>query len=264
MASPASAISMAEPQTLTGVTVVVTRPAHQAGPLCQLIEAQGGKAISFPSLEIESFNQPQPLLRRLEQFDMAIFISANAVEYAVPYLPTSLPAQLILAAVGKRTATLLQQHSARPILTPTTGSDSEALLSLPPLQRIRGQRILIVRGEGGRELLAERLIERGAKVEYAEVYRRVRPDGDLGTLMNHGQINLMTATSNESLQNLYTMATTPQRQWLLQLPLVVIGQRGAELARTLGFKYPAIAAAETSDHGLLQAMIDWRCQPPNH
>lgn len=246
------------------MTIAVTRPAHQAGPLCRLIEAQGGKAISFPSLEIERSNQPQPLLQRLEQFDIAIFISANAVEHSRPLMPSPLPPQLTLAAVGKRTATLLQQQSDRPILTPTAGSDSEALLALPELQQVAGRRILIIRGEGGRERLAETLVERGATVEYADVYRRVRPGGDLSPLLEHGRIDLMTATSNESLQNLYDMATASQRRWLLQLPLVVIGQRGAELARQLGFKHPAIVASEASDAGLLQAMIDWRQQHLNH
>ena len=244
---------------LLGTTIVVTRPAHQAGPLCRLIEAQGGRAISFPSLEIECSSQPQPLLQQIEQFNIAIFISANAVECAAQFMPNPLPQKTILAAVGKRTATLLQQqHHEHPICSPNNGADSEALLALPELQKVNGQRILIVRGEGGRELLAETLIQRGAQVEYAEVYRRVRPGCDLSTLQAHDQIDLMTATSNESLQNLYDMATASQRSWLLALPLVVIGQRGAELAQRLGFQHPAIIAAEASDAGLLQAMIDWR------
>lgn len=256
---------MAEALPLTGTTIVVTRPARQAGPLCRLIEAQGGRAIGFPALEIAASDQPQPPLQRLEQFDIAIFISANAVEYATPFMPKPLPQALTLAAVGKRTAALLQQQgNGHPILSPDNGSDSEALLALPELQRVEGKRILIVRGEGGRELLAEALGARGASVEYAEVYRRIRPDGDLAALQGNGPIDLVTATSNETLQNLYDMATEPQRSWLLTLPLVVIGQRGADLAQRLGFRHPAIVAAEASDAGLLQAMLDWRHQRPNH
>ncbi len=257
-------VDMAEPQPLAATTIVVTRPAHQAGPLCRLIEAQGGTAINFPSMEIETSHQPQPFLQRLEQFDIAIFISANAVEYAALHMPAALPPQLIVAAVGKQTATLLQQQYQRPILAPTAGADSEALLALPELQQVEGSRVLIVRGEGGRELLAEALSQRGASVEYAEVYRRVRPKRDLGALQNHGPIDLITATSNASLQNLYDMASAPQRRWLLQLPLVVIGQRCAALAQQLGFQMPANVAAEISDTGLLQAMLHWRRQYPNH
>jgi uroporphyrinogen-III synthase len=254
-----------QPLPLTATTIVVTRPAHQAGPLCRLIEAQGGRAISFPALEIECSSQPQPLLQQLGQFDLAIFISANAVECAARFMPTPLPPKTLLAAVGKRTAALLQHHHhGAPVLSPANGSDSEALLAMAELQQVRGKRILIVRGAGGRELLAEALLQRGAQVEYAEVYRRVRPGGDLAPLQNHGQIDLITATSNESLQNLYDMSTAPQRDWLLTLPLVVIGQRGAELAQRLGFHHPAIIADEASDAGLLQAMLDWRRQQPNH
>lgn len=254
---------MAEAGPLAATTIVVTRPAHQAGPLCRLIEAQGGAAINFPSMEIETSNQPQPFLQRLGQFDMAIFISANAVEYAAPHMPPALPPQLILAAIGKQTASLLQQRHKQPILTPTAGADSDALLALPELQQVERRNILVVRGEGGRELLAETLIQRGAKVEYAEVYRRVLPDHDLGSLHNHNRIDLITATSNASLQNLCDMASASQRRWLLQLPLVVIGQRCATLARQLGFQTPATVAAEASDAGLLQAMLSWRRQNPN-
>ncbi|MDZ4262360.1 MAG: uroporphyrinogen-III synthase, partial [Pseudomonadota bacterium] len=178
--------------------------------------------------------------------------------------PAALPPQLIVAAVGKQTATLLQQQYQRPILAPSAGADSEALLALAELQQVEGSRVLIVRGEGGRELLAEALSQRGASVEYAEVYRRIRPERDLGALQNHGPIDLITATSNASLQNLYDMASAPQRRWLLQLPLVVIGQRCAALAQQLGFQTPANVAAEISDTGLLQAMLNWRRQYPNH
>lgn len=259
-------MSEARPLPLAATTIVVTRPAHQAGPLCRLIEAQGGRAISFPSLEIECSSQPQPLLQRLERFDIAIFISANAVECATPFMPDPLPPNTLFAAVGKRTATLLQHHHhGHPVLSPDNGADSEALLARPELQQVRGKRILIVRGAGGRELLAETLIQRGAEVAYAEVYRRVRPAGDLASLQGLGQIDLITATSNESLQNLYDMGTASQRGWLLTLPLVVIGQRGAALAQRLGFRHPAIVAAEASDAGLLQAMTGWRRQQhPNH
>lgn len=247
---------------LAGTTIVVTRPARQAGPLCRLIAAQGGKPITFPSLEIECLQRTTPQFQRLEQYHLAIFISANAVECAAPHLPSPLPPQMGVAAVGKRTATLLLQRCGDNVLVPSDGSDSEALLALPALQDVHGKEILIVRGEGGRELLADTLIQRGAKVEYAEVYRRIRPAGDLAPLLQSEEIDLMTATSNESLQNLYDMASSAQREWLLTRPLVVIGQRGAELAQGLGFHHPAIVAGEASDAGLLQAMIEWRQRHP--
>lgn len=259
----AVALCMTEPQPLTATTIVVTRPAHQAGPLCRLIEAQGGRAITFPALEISATDSPQPLLQRLQQFDMAIFISANAVEYATAHI-SKIPPALTLAAVGKQTAAQLSQRYQHPILTPATQADSEALLALPALQQVTGKHILIIRGDGGRELLAETLAQRGAHVEYAEVYRRVRPSGDLAPLQGQQPIYLLTATSNASLQNLYDMATVPQRGWLLQLPLIVIGQRCVTLAAQLGFRHPATAAHDASDAGLLQAMLRWRHHHPIH
>ena len=104
---------MTETQALTGITVAVTRPAKQAGPLCQLIEAQGGKAISFPSLEIlaaQASQQTASLVGRLDRFDIAIFIRVNAVEAAANLMGEALPAGLTLAAVGNSSRMAVEQQ----------------------------------------------------------------------------------------------------------------------------------------------------------
>jgi uroporphyrinogen-III synthase len=256
---------MTESQPLAGVTVVVTRPVKQAGGLCRLIEAQGGEAIRFPALEIlpcDQTKQLEELLGRLETFDLAIFVSSNAVEGAAQLIGTALPDRLQLAAVGNSTRATVEQQWQRPAFCPANGANSEALLAMPELQQVNGRRIVIFRGRGGRELLAETLVQRGAAVEYAEVYRRARPAGDLAGLMAHRPaVDLITATSNETLQNLHEMAADDEQlDWLCAQQLVVISARGAELAAKLGFAQPAIIAARSGDAGLVSAVLEWRAQ----
>ncbi len=251
---------------LPNVTIVVTRPAKQAEGLCQLIEKQGGTAIRFPSLEITAPNHPKRAatqLQQLSRFDIAIFVSSNAVEWGARHIGEQLPQHLILVAVGKRTGRALEEQWHRPVLSPVSGNNSEAILALPEMQKVTGRRILIIRGQGGRELLAEQLKQRGAEVCYAEVYQRTRPKRSLQPLQTATSARLISATSNESLQNLYDMALEdgPEtRDWLLAQPLVVISPRTAALAKALGFRHPATVASDASDTGLLNAMIQWHSQ----
>ena len=243
---------------LDGKGVLVTRPAQQAESLCQLLTENGAIPIRFPTLVIQPAADPalaKTQLAQAEQADWLIFISANAVEQALALLP--LPARPKLAAIGKATARALLNAGRKPDLVPASGNDSEALLALPELQRISSQRIVIVRGVGGRETLAETLRARGAMVEYAEVYRRTRPSADAAELIERwcqGQIHVATATSNETLQNLYDMLGPEGRTELLATPLIVVSPRAAQLARDLGFNKPAIVTAEASDQAILEAL----------
>jgi len=262
---------MTETRGLAGVTVAVTRPAKQAGPLCQLIETKGGKAITFPSLEIidvqqSKLKQLNSILKRLHLFDMAIFISVNAVESAAHLIGDTLPAKLKLAAVGNSSRKAVEQQWQQPVLCPNSGANSEALLAMTELQQIEGRHILIFRGQGGRELLAQTLSQRGATVEYAEVYRRGRPAGNLEPLLKQSPgVDLITATSNESLQNLYDMASSDeQRNWLLSRQLIVISDRTAQLAQQLGFRQPAIVSEQSNDQGLANVMQTWHNKQHNN
>jgi uroporphyrinogen-III synthase len=134
------------------------------------------------------------------------------------------------------------------------------LLATDALQHAACKRILIVRGEGGRELLAETLKQRGARVEYAEVYRRRIASASLNELLPPAQrdtINIIIVTSNEILSTLVDMAKGDYRTWLLRTPLAVIGMRTAALARELGFTYPPIMAKAASDAALMEAIEQW-------
>lgn len=252
---------------LAGVRVLVTRPAHQAGHLAQLIEQAGGEAIRFPVVEITEPTDPAALrarIDRLAEFDLAVFISPNAVERALPLLHARypvLPAALTLAAVGAGTVRALQRCGIENVLAPTARFDSEALLALPSLQQLRGKKIVIFRGEGGRELLGDTLTARGAAVEYAECYRRRRPVSDIAPLVQRwaqGGIDIVVCTSVEGLHNLQALLGEADSQWLRRTPLVVVSARLAAAARALGCRQQPVSAQEASDEAIVAAIKTWR------
>ncbi len=251
---------------LDGVGVLVTRPEHQAAPLCQLIEQAGGRAIRFPVLEIADIEDKGQLiatLDRLDEFDIAIFISPNAVNKAINFIRSrrAWPAGLAIAAVGRGSAKALRNVDLEADIFPSRRFNSEALLELPEMQEVAGKRIVIFRGEGGREVLAETLRRRGAEVTYAEVYRRVKPKADVSRLMKHwarGEVDIITVTSNEALSNLFDLVGQLGRQWLQKTPLVVISERAVELARGLGFKSEILVASQADDTALLAAIRQWQ------
>src|SRR5262245_33902312 len=167
-------------RSLAGKGIVVTRPAHQARELTRLISAAGGKPLPFPVIEIRDIENPAPLLAlidRLDEFQVAIFVSPNAAEKGMALVKArrAWPAKLKAAAVGSGGVKVLQRHGVTEVIAPGGRFDSEALLELPAFAHVFGRRIVVFRGVGGRELISETLTERGAAVEYAECYARVRP-----------------------------------------------------------------------------------------
>ncbi|WP_353572865.1 uroporphyrinogen-III synthase [Candidatus Albibeggiatoa sp. nov. BB20] len=235
---------------LNGVNVLVTRPQHQAQTLCDLIQQQGGTTLLLPTLDIIPLSiNPNNLPK---QIDKAIFISANAVNYGLHYLTTLKPTQLI--AIGKKTAQVLTNKVKQPIFTTPAPYNSETLLQQPELQNILGQHIVIFRGQGGRDLLADTLRQRGANVSYIDVYQRQKPTTDT-TWLEQETIDIVIVTSGESLQNLFSMLK--QQSWLKTTPLVTMSQRVTHLARqhTQAAIYTASVA---SDEGLLAALLQWK------
>ena len=243
----------------------MTRPAHQASQLCDLIRAAGGIPVMLPVLAIADPEDPDPAraqVERLEEFAIAIFVSANAAEKGMALIREhgELPSHLKIAAVGQRTAEALLHYGGRIDTQAPAPYNSEALLAMPELLDVKGKNIVIFRGSGGRELLAETLRQRGAMVAYAEVYRRVKPEGRLADIIPQtGDIEIVVVTSQDGLRNLMEMADMEKRRtWLLSKQLVAISARVAELARELGFKNPPRVAETATDQSLVNAMIAWR------
>ncbi len=248
---------------LSGFSVLVTRPRDQAHALCELIEASGGHALRFPVIEIlpaHNISESQQLIQRICDFDLAIFISANAVHFAMQQFPKpgQLPPALTISAIGKATAAALSQYGVNIDISPDTDFNSESLLSMPQMQDLAGKKIILFKGEGGRELLAETLVQRGAKVSLAIVYRRALPDVEIDDLIqawSKGEVNAVTVTSQEGLYNLSSMLGVTGRKLLQQTPLVVISERMLEVTRELGIESPVIIAKHASDNAIVDALI---------
>jgi len=243
---------------LAGLGVLVTRPKPQAEELCAAIEAQGGHAICCPVIEIAdpvNLALLPPLVDRLDEFDIAIFISPNAVVKAVSLLmrlERKLPANLCVAAIGQGTAKALLANGIKVDIFPSEQFNSEALLSQDAMLQVQHKRILIFRGVGGRELLAETLRKRGATVSYAEVYRRIKPSIDVVALLDKWSIiDVVIVTSNEGLRNLYEMIGSEGCSRLLATQLVVSSHRVADLAKKMGFIKMARVASAVSNEAII-------------
>lgn len=247
------------PCDLRGRGVLVTRPAGQSAGLCRLVEAAGGRPIPFPTIRITpplDLEAARQALAHPADLDLLVFISRNAVEWSLPLFPNGqLPDRPSITAVGRATGKALEAAGRIPDLVPAVRYDSEALLALPELQDLQGRRVVIVRGEGGRALLGDTLVERGAVLAYAEVYRRVLPDTDAAPLLARWRddIQLVTATSGEILDNLLTLLGDAGREPLLTTPLAVVSRRTRDAALRLGFA--RVEQAERADDEALLAAL---------
>lgn len=248
---------------LTGINILVTRPAHQAGDLAARIRAAGGAPILFPVLEILDTEDQRPLLdllARLDEFDLAIFISPNAVNKTMSLIRAkrTLPPKLKVAAVGQGTTRELRNFGVDEVIAPTWRFDSEALLDMDDLQQVKGKRVVVFRGDSGRELLGDELLKRGAVLEYAECYRRVKPNTDTASLLSawaNNEMNAITITSSEGLRNLFDMVGESGQVWLKKTPLFVSHERIVHAASKLGLTQVILTAA--GEEGLLQGLSNY-------
>ncbi|WP_050814229.1 uroporphyrinogen-III synthase [Ectothiorhodospira sp. PHS-1] len=263
--APADMTPATSDMPLQGVTVMVTRPAHQAEPFCRMVEAAGGRALRFPVLAIMDPGDAgalNALIDRLDEFHVAVFVSPNAVARTMNLIHArrSLPEGLKLATVGIKSAKALERFGHRVHICPPSRFDSEALLEEPELQDVQGKNVVIFRGDGGRELLGATLTARGARVTFAETYRRGMPDADTGQLLrqwSRGDIHVITITSAEGLRNLYEMVGQAGRLWLRNTPLVVGCERMLDTVREMGFTESPVVADDPSDESMLVAVQKW-------
>lgn len=249
------------PCDLSGLSVLITRPQHQSEELCSLIEAAHGRPVRFPTIEIHGpadKRAARDTLAAARHADLLIFVSTNAVQYAFPLLPEQLPLDVQIAAIGKATADALSEQGLEPTLVPQR-MDSEGLLDLPAMHTVSGKTVYILRGNEGRELLQETLSERGARVHQVEVYRRTLPlrqAAATNLVRNWAQlVDVVTATSNTIIDNLFTMLGDEGAELLRTTPLVVISQRMAEHVIGLGCEQVHLAASARSTD-LLQALCE--------
>jgi len=247
---------------LAGLNIAVTRPREQAAALVHEICKMGGSCIQFPLLEISPLaddTKLRALVARLHEYQLAIFISPNAVRYGMLTIKQSggLPPTLAVATVGMSSAKALNDYGVANVIAPHHNFDSESLLALPELQAVRHKRIVIFRGEKGRELLGDTLESRGAIVEYIACYHRGNPQHDIFALLA-ARPDILSISSSEALRNLHEMLNPASQDQILALPLFVSHARIAAAAQKLGWRN--IITFSDSDSGLMSALISWAAQ----
>ncbi len=238
--------------------IVVTRPGWQGAALAQKLVALSARPIIFPALVILPPHDQCELHRihsELAQYDYAVFVSANAVDYG---LPPTIPESLKIIAPGEATAAALMARGVKAVLTPRISQDSEGLLALPELQMVAGQRFIIFRGETGREVLGDTLRERGAHVEYVIAYRRVAttsPPDVLIEAWRAKQIDAITLTNVDSFIHLWQLCTGEGQAYWRATPTFVTHARIAERLSQSG--HHVLIVTEPGDAGLLAGLLHY-------
>jgi len=246
--------------------VLVTRPEGQEGALLSALETRGFRAHHLPLLALESLPELPAAERAkvlaLDEYQHVIVVSGNAARYGLEQIDGVWP-QLPLGpdwyAVGEATARALAAHGIR-ALTPGADMSSEGLLALPQLQGVSGQRVLIIKGEGGRGALREQLERRGARVDELACYRRACPRyaaGEVAAKLSNWLIRVILISSGEGLANMLTLLSPAETSKFIDITLLVPSQRIAGLAREAGFKR-VITAENASDAAMLHALGDWQ------
>lgn len=243
---------------LEGVGVLVTRPRTQAVELVDAIEARGGSAYCFPVIEIVPLdgNVVARDEAALQQPDVVIFVSRNAVEYGIRYAAGGR-----IAAIGPATAAAIRAAGRVVDIQSASGYDSEHLLAETAFDDIASKHVRIIRGTSGRELLADELRARGASVDYLAVYERRLPEvgsetlADLEARWRQGLINVVTIMSVQSLANLARLLPDWCSAQLESTPLVT--PAGRVLKEVLD-RYPAsrpILAPGPGANDMVQAIV---------
>ena len=259
---------------LKGIGIAITRPVDQAKKLSALISEVGGTPILFPLIEImplNDYSQFEAVISDIKDYDWAIFISSNAVQNGMPRLIEAGMAKedifgsLKFATIGPITAIELQSFGIEDVLTPLSHVqagdeskvrfDSESLLALPEMTYVAGKKILIVRGVGGRDVLAETLKARGAQVTFGECYQRINPQTNcnlLAQLWAEKKLHGIVVTSSEAMHHLLDLAG--DAEWLRNITLFVNHARIADLPLQTGLK--ALVADALGDEAMLKKLLN--------
>lgn len=249
--------------TLSGITVLLTRPAAQSAALASEITRHGGNVCELPLIEIEPVTDPdaceviKSMILNLDHYYAAIFISTNAARIGMqwidrywPQLPTGLSAY----AVGPGTAQVLREFDWSVFMS-DKGVTSEDLLALPGLKHVDGKKIALFRGVGGRELLAETLRARGASVDYVELYHRHTPDYSqqvLANLLHEQQVNAIVVSSAQILDVLFH-SLHQDMSVLKTIPLITPSERVRQRALDAGVNI-VINAGGADDMSVIKSL----------
>jgi len=248
------------PSRLQGQVILNTRPAHQQAELTALLERDGARVLSFPVIEIvASGAAPATPV----DHDILLFVSRNAVDFGLDSIDAarlSPATQFGVIGAATRAALLARVGDIEGRLIDSEPFNSEALLEADALQSVAGKRILILRGQAGRNLLGDELTARGARVDYLEVYRRELPrhaPGTFARLTAEGFPTLAVLTSNEGIHNLFELVDSAAAERLRAIPWLLISERMRESALKLGHNATIVIARSASDDGIWRTLRDW-------
>ncbi|MEH0761951.1 uroporphyrinogen-III synthase [Vibrio sp. 16] len=240
------------------MAVLVTRPGEQGHTLCQQLHDAGITALHHPIISIQPGSELPTLPDHLAECEIVIAVSQHAVTFshqALQYQNQVWPDRVTYLAVGQKTAHVLSKVTQQKVHYPQIG-DSEHLLLLDMLSRVKGKKVVILRGNGGRELIYDTLIERGATVDYVETYKRenitFRSDL-LVPIWQDKQITQLVITSSGQLCHFVDQLSASQRVWLCGLQLFVPSERIVQEALKLGFE-KVINTHSASNKDLLAAL----------
>ncbi|MGX9462011.1 uroporphyrinogen-III synthase [Shewanella sp. A14] len=219
--------------------VLLTRPSGRNQAMEEQLSLRGVAYFVTPLLSVvETTEQLTPSV--LDNTDNLLFISTNAVDFAAQKLQRQFPTHCRYFAVGQATADTLAQYNINAYTSPELSQDSEGLLSLPQLQHIDKQSFIIIRGIGGRETLAEQLTERGAHVNYWQVYQRTTPTFDRHDICQQWKsfgIDTIIVTSGEILSNLVDLVPKESFAWLRACHIIVPSHRVEIQAKAMGLTH---------------------------
>ncbi|MFT5664631.1 MAG: uroporphyrinogen-III synthase [Gammaproteobacteria bacterium] len=251
--------------------VLNTRPAHQQAVLNKLLQLQGATMLTFPGIEIVECDATEfhlNLDQHINHYDIALFVSRNAVEGAFRFMKVNqLPSHLEFGVIGESTyqalTTQISHLTNRLIHSPSDSNalfNSESLLAAAKLQQVEGKNIIIFRGQQGRNLLGDELLSRRANVHYCEVYRRQLPQYDAHhyqKLCRNNSPTIAVFTSTEGMHNTIKAVDSLSHSRLLKTPWLLISERMRESAVNLGHNASIIIANNASDEGIQLAITEW-------
>ncbi|MCF6190366.1 MAG: uroporphyrinogen-III synthase [Cocleimonas sp.] len=240
--------------------IVITRPSHQSENLKRKLESVGAKPVLFPLIEITppaDLGLIEKQLETLQDYDLVIFVSANAVTHSFEKISPSILQNVKVATTGKKTADALEQLGIKTDFCPKEFFNSEALLAIHEFSDYyAGKKIAIIRGEGGRNLLRDELQKKGASVDYINTYQRVFPQKDLDVLeqrAKQGELDVILLTSGTSVAKFFGLAQ--EVNWINQLTLM-LGSPRMQKKIPGSFQGKLLVAEDPSDETLYKKLTE--------
>ena len=250
--------------TLSHCRVLITRPGEQGARLAKLITSHGGTAIVYPVFNIVTESAGSTMQQAIDQLadvDLVIIVSvhaAHSVAAACQSQEIQFPATTKVAAIGPATTDYLAAHGIRVDLFPLDTINSEGLLKKLQKIELMGKKILIFRGQSGRELLAQTLRARGASVIQVQSYQRqlnpepIKPV--LDSWLSHGR-QLLIISSVAIARGLVEKVDSTYRQKLMAQTIAVFSERIGVACRNIGFTGNVLVAEQPNDRGVLDAAL---------